>query len=711
MLRRQQSYFKKGHKNWRKANNNSSQKMDNSSQEMDIVEEVSWKSRLTRQMFQKVVTTRADGVLLTVDADNRPGKTNLLRPKSSAETSLSESYLEKGRNINPGENEMRLVSKTLNVKMWNECITHHSEQSKDCRVPQFEIDRELKKGICWKQGLKCINCGFKSRLYKLYEEIATVGRGAKTASPNVGLQVGLQESMCGNYKARIILASTNTPPPSRSSMQTMANKVGAITATMTSDDLKNRREGCKEINRLRGLSPGSPINIGIDCRYNSQTISGRHKMGQNASQAIGVAIEHQTDERAIIALDVRNQLCSGGKRLKRNGAQLTCPGGHPGCTANTMVNEPLSEYTIGEEIGHMFARQGVLVRHVTTDGDGRSADGVAAAMAKVDPSCVVIRQADTTHLGQGQFRHTQRTKFSPKMFPGLKALDRKRQRKNFGLDVKSRCYIVYNALHRHFAGDLGKISMRLPKTVEALLDCYAGDCSHCRRNFTACSGGKREGWWTKSVYLKPARINKLNMSANDRKLLKAVIEMKLSEESVQLQKFNFNTDKNEAVNRGISASLPKNVKFSRNVLGRASAAVDRLNYGLGDSMLRKLEAVGCPISKGGHVAKAVRGFQNQCHYHRLYQKRKDVLRRNIIQRAQAIREYYRTQLERVKAGTKVRALYRKGQIDPKPIIKKIIKKIPPSKATKPNIAKEDHNYCKLTDKTWDHSYSNLSKNS
>lgn len=142
--------------------------------------------------------------------------------------------------MNNKKGEMRLVNKAKHTEMWNECILQHSTDSEECRIPQFEIDRELKKGICWKQSLKCVRCGFKSKLYKLYDEVKTSGRGAKTAAPNAGLQVGLQESMCGNSKARVILAATNTPPPSRSSMQNMANKVGTLTAMMTSDDQKNQ---------------------------------------------------------------------------------------------------------------------------------------------------------------------------------------------------------------------------------------------------------------------------------------------------------------------------------------------------------------------------------------------------------------------------------------------------------------------------------------
>lgn len=714
IMKKKKTFFKKGHTYF--GGKKAQIHVNDDLAEVNFSEKVedSWAPRLTKATFDKVASYR-DDVLHTVDADNRPGSVKLLRPKPNTATSLSESYLETDKD---DRGEMRLVDKEKNTDMWNQCIQEHSIQSSGCSVPQFHVADEIKKGICWKQQLACVKCGYTGKMHKLYEDISTSRPGAKTAAPNLGLQVGLQESTCGNQKIRVILASANIPPPSKSGMQTNANTVGALTATLTSDSLKQRREDCKEINRLRGLSEKSPINIGIDVRYNSSVITERNKMGQNASQAIGMAIEHQTDERKIVALDVRNQLCSKGKRLRKTSAQTTCPMKHPGCTANTMTTEPLSEYKIGEEIGHMFARQNVFIRHVTTDGDARSAQGVATAMTSADPSCEVIRQADTTHLGQGQFRHLVKTKFSKDMFPGKNYQERTKQKKVFALDVKSRCFTVYNELHRHFkkyGRNMAEINERLPKTVDAILDCYAGNCRKCRGNFTACSGGKLDSWWAKSYYLSSVGIDKLNISTEDRQKLKAIIEMKLSEESTALQKLNTNTNKNEAVNRGISASLPKNVNFSRNVLGRASAAVDRMNHGLGESMLRKLEAVGSPVTKGGYVARAIRGFQHQSIYHTMYKKRKDVKRRNLMNRARAIRQHYYAYRNRVKAQ---KAVYRKGQIDPKPKIKRpTIKKKPiilpvtatilPVTATLTNVTQVEHSYCLIeNNNNWrnDHSY-------
>jgi hypothetical protein len=735
VVKTRRTLFRRGHEFYAPYSKNPSK--EGATSKTEITEEITdeqqnWR-RLTKKRMKKAV--QKDDQMLPLDADGNLGAAKYLRPAKDTGMAKTEEYL-KTRKDGKGENI--IVNETKLYEMWNDCMLQHSIQSPDCQPAKFEINRRLGKGAALKESVKCLKCSFISDIYKLYDEVHEERRGAKTAAINLGLGVGLMESTIGPHKGRVILASSNIRPPSKSSMYKTANKVGAKTATMTHDDLKRRRAEVSEINKDRGLNPKSPINIAIDVRYNSNTITGSYKMGPNASQAIGVAIEQQTDERNILAIDVRNQLCPKGKSLRRRGADVTCPG-HIGCTANTGENETLSEYKIGEEIGNAFAREGVPIKHVTTDGDGRSADGVAAAFARVDPKCQVIRQADTTHLEQSLFRQIIKHKFSAHMFPGLKGKatfeDKKKQRKNFGLDVKCRSHKVYNLLFRYFKGDLARISDMIPKTIEAILECYSGNHRRCARNFTACQGGKSKGnWWFKSVQLHSAGIYKLNMSAEDRQFLKTVLEMKLSPESIKLQKNNTNTNKNEAVNRGISASLPKNVKFSRNVVGRAFAVVDRTNYGPGESLLRKLESVGAQISKGGPVAKAVKGFQDEKIYQRSYKRKKAVQNRGLKQKAEKIKAHYIEYTQRKEKAKKDR--YRKNQIDPKPKLKRTTKKIRsqtkltksnkitenPTKNSETTYIKFEHNYyghdiANLTtdtdsqafllcdQDTWDHSYS------
>ena len=87
--------------------------------------------------------------------------------------------------------------------------------------------------------------------------------------------------------------------------------------------------------------------------------------------------------------------------------------------------------------------QSVFVKHAVTDGDARSAQGLEAGIAEKYPTWKVQRQSDTTHLSAGQFRHTMKTLFTKRMFPGSTAELRKDQQKIFSLDVKGRCQKIY----------------------------------------------------------------------------------------------------------------------------------------------------------------------------------------------------------------------------------------------------------------------------
>ena len=275
-----------------------------------------------------------------------------------------------------------------------------------------------------------MKCGYTSKMYKLYHEVETGKRGRKPAAPNIGLQVGLQECTTGIVKSRVIFASMKVPSPCISAMQKTANKVGDTTSTMTLADLVKKREDVKRINRLRGLPEDAPINIAIDSRYNSTSITRAYHAGKNASQAITVAVEKQTAQNEIVGINIQNQLCTLDASLRRRGVNVTCPG-HASCTATLPATEPLSEYTAGAEIGRQFAAQDVGLRYIVTDGDAHGAEGVKAGMSATTSN--VERQADTTHLEQSLFRNMMKAQFSGRMFPGTTAVIRKEQKNLFHL--------------------------------------------------------------------------------------------------------------------------------------------------------------------------------------------------------------------------------------------------------------------------------------
>ena len=102
----------------------------------------------------------------------------------------------------------------------------------------------------------------------------------------------------------------------------------------------------------------------------------------------------------------------------QQGFDVECPGGHEDCTSNLYRAAPLSEYEMGKALGEQLGLQNILIRYVTTDGDGRSAKGIKDAMKALHPMWKVQRLADPVHLGQSQFRASMKARYSDGMFPG-----------------------------------------------------------------------------------------------------------------------------------------------------------------------------------------------------------------------------------------------------------------------------------------------------
>ena len=611
-----------------------------------------WLPRLDQDSFARVVQVTAGGLLTVPDSEGRPGSTKILRPRRDRCRDLTDKYLETDRHDAPACAEMRLLNVEKNAMMWNDCIQLHAEQSNGC-TPRFSIANERKIGLAWQQSLHCVNCQFKSGMYKLYDEVPTGGRGQKLATTNVALQIGLQDSAISNTKMCYLLTSANVPPPSRRGMQKTANKVASITAQHTVDDLKQKREKIREVNSLRGHEHNAAINISTDVRYNSSSLKNSYGAGQSCSQAIATCIEWQTDRHDIIGFHLENKLCKLGSTLRNRGYDVSCPG-HEGCTATIPVVDPISEYRMGREMGLSLAKDNVRVKFVATDGDALGSRGIQAGM----PAIAIERQSDTTHLGETQFRHIMKTQFSPRMFPGDTAIIRAENKKMFAEDVKNRCQKVYTDMHTLYAGDIAVITNKMPRIIQATLDCYAGSCRNCRRHGIVCKGGTRNNWWHRSQHLKACGLHRVNMTDADRAALQQLIEMRLGAAALQLTKMRLTTNKNEAANRAISASLPKNVKFSRNAQGRLCSVIDRMNYGAGVSLLRKLESVHCPITPGGRVAQAAKQIQNEGEYQRAYRRRPSVKLHARYAKFRRVSNYFAAKRNRRQVN-----IYKKCQLD------------------------------------------------
>lgn len=620
-----------------------------------------WK-RLAQDDFARVAKPSPEGDTYTLcDAEGRVGSAKLLRPQGATlGTRAVERYMEPQGDAD--YKEMRSVHLEKLFDMWNTAIREHAAYEGRCILPQFAPLKKIPKGLCCKLSLKCKNCEFTGQLTKLYTEVSSDGRGAKAAQPNAGLQIGLQETPLGNHGVRRLLGTAQMCPPSRSGMQRFGQKVCTVAAIANEADLKKRRQETRRTNIQRGLSADAPINCSFDGRYNSTVMGSRGKAGQNASQAIALVLENQTGQKQILGAELENKLCWKGSQLHRQGILATCPGGHPGCTATLPPFEPLSERRLGKKLGEQLAADHVPIKYLTTDGDARGAEGMLEGMQKHDDSAELYRKADPIHIGQGQIREVMKTTFSEQMFPGGTKEIQKDQQKEFAKDLKKRCYAIQKQLRNECRGDVNKMKSKMTGIIKTTLDCYGGDCSKCRRNSLVCRGGKTNNWWLRSEHLMAvmSREQQLNMTVADRGVVYEIMNMMLGEAALDLLDQGTDTTRNEAVNRSLSVSLPKNVNFSRAGRNRMHATVHRMNHGPGESCLLKLEAVGCPPAQGSKAARFWARQQQEWVNAREYQRSRTRKQHRVQSCRRQRAEHYVA-----KAARKTR-VYKKFELDPKP---------------------------------------------
>ena len=649
--KRSKNCFKPGH-----IPHNKGKTMDKKSLETEAEpQSPSW-TRVMPEKFALETRTSADGRSYSVpDVDGKPGSTRYLRPKSN--TGKNSSNLQKkGKTTDDGT---RLVKMYLIVDMMNSIYFLHRLQDAECDGLNVTINKETKYGWGWKYMWKCTACKFVSPSYNTYEEIKQRNRGPNHAAWNRTFQMALQHTPMGNRRARILFAGgLDVPPPTKKTMQRHANIVSKQMKELNDKDMKKKAEIVRSVNEARGVENPSHISVATDTRYNSMHIVSTKIPGQNASQAVTLACEQVTERKFIVAAVFHNKLCWTGAWLINKGLSVTCPDGHSGvCTANVKSSVPLSEYLMGKEIGTQLEMQGILVKYAVTDGDGRAAQGIIDALQVLHPMWKVERLADPTHLGRSQLRQCNSARFSCTMFPGTTRERKKHEQTVLSQDLKARCSLVFNEMWKKYNGNFEKIKMRLPKVLEATLSCYAGDCSKCRYHSYVCGGGHSNSWWLRSMFLGTHKLFNLNMNENDMLIMQELLKMKLSEEALLSMRFNFDTQKCEAVNRSLSVSCPKNVNFSRTFEGRASATIHCLNNGLATSIKEKVEYVGGRLSL--RSGRCLEGIQNEIEQDKIYQKKPQTKKTRLQQRGRKTKEHIEQ-----KQSSKLPDEYRKGQLDP-----------------------------------------------
>lgn len=542
----------------------------------------------------------------------------------------------------PAEDGLGSGNRIVNIKkmvfvMNHMCKTHASMMEK-CKNVNFEICKEVKQGLAWSFQFKCTNCSFVSMLYSTFSEIPNT---KKSAAINTNLAIALMDTSMGVSKARLLFTSLDIPPPTKSLLQRLTDKVSQDIICLNKADMADKRRMVMQHNLEAGVGNPKHIDVSMDGRYNARGFKSSYKPGQSSSQAYTVAIENMTKERYIIGLAVENKLCWTGAWLRNRGFDVLCPGGHVDCTANIPYLQPHSERKMAYKIAEDLSLEDFWIRTVTTDGDSKIYLGLQDFYEKLSQAWHISHQQDPYHLGSRQEKKARTSQFSAEFLPEHLQTKEVRQRALAAVskDIRARSSAIIDELTRVGHGDLVKMLPRLPSVRRATILCYSGNCSVCPEESLVCSGVSEGCWWVKSAYLPTHGISRLKMDENDISIMEIILEMRLSEMAVASVSSNTSTQKAEAFNRAVVSTLNKETNFSRNFGGRLAAQVHKSNNSISTSVKRKLHCIsGTTLSETSshhldQISKSAR-------YHKTYKSTGAYKKKRIANRARLEFEHH-----------------------------------------------------------------------
>lgn len=550
--------------------------------------------RLSRGLYDQSATAER-GVPCLYDRRGRSLATRILRPRSVLKAKSNDGSKD-SRNRSRELNSNRIFHYGKTEELWNTAIAGHRSYSPRCRGPlQWDIQAEQQWGLGWLEKLHCPDCGYRSPMTKVFNEVeGKQRRGRKSGASNRALQVGLSHCMIGNTAMRDLLLTMNIPAPSASAMQYQLNSVGPVLVQVNKNDMASR---------LKNLAhSSSSIMVEGDCRYNNplRTAAGKTPY-QPATQAVYTVCENMTDQKQVLAIVCKNKLCRVAELLRKDGHQVTCPDHDGHCSADLQPDDPIGDEGTwaSEAFRDMFSScESVSFDYFTTDGDSRAFKGLLQVQGEYS-SVVPEHLRDTRHLMENLRYAIKAASFTSHMFPWKEARQREKLQDFFAMEFSRRCNSEVEACHKLYKGNIEKIQEAMKPVPETLIRCFEGDCSQCNEYSFLC-GSEKERKWIRT-YL-PQDFQIYPTEEDEKKLLK-IVNIRLSEDSLWKTRFNTSTQKSEAVNRTLSRVNPKCVTYKRNFKGLIHSGTHLLNSGIADSTSKKCAAVGAPLSTGSRVMR------------------------------------------------------------------------------------------------------------
>ena len=303
--------------------------------------------------------------------------------------------------------------------MFNEVFREHQQTSPYCEGRlDFDYANEEQRMLCWREKEICDRCQYVSQRYNLYDEIETGKPGRKSATANVGLNIGMSQTPIGPSNVRKLCLTTNIPTPSRRGLQKCANKVCKTIENVNKSDMKARRKTLRTINLLRG-QPETEIAVQSDGMLNNPLYSGIGKTPfQPATQCSYSVVKNVTNKKQVIAIENVNKLCS--KHGYHSVTDETpCDIKYDKCSATIPMEHSIRDEREWAKACLLDLKDDQLqVKYITTDPDTsayKAAEDLHLAnVTTVEPE----HQIDTRHLSQNHRKHIK-NRSTLHMMPGV----------------------------------------------------------------------------------------------------------------------------------------------------------------------------------------------------------------------------------------------------------------------------------------------------
>ena len=229
-----------------------------------------------------------------------------------------------------------------------------------------------------------------------------------------------------------------------------------------------------------------------------------------------------------------------------------------------------------------------------------------------------IQNLDPMHLKRNQADKIKHANFKKEHFRCKTQSEKAKLQAQLALDLSLRCHGEHAAAYSHYKYDNDKVLNHLSGTIGCLLKCYTGIHTDCNKYSLLCCGKAKQNWFTDNPYCDPQF--RMCLDEEGENTMRGLIEYRLRAEKIRKVPTLKNTQKCEAANRGITASVPKNITFVTNVAGRVHSAVSRMNWGPGQAIFNQADYFGAPLPAGTRVTRHLLKMDRINAYRKAYKK-------------------------------------------------------------------------------------------